>query len=107
MTLGTVAGSTVQIGLGSPAAHTPNVNGCGVAANPRAWSELKPSWPVRATANAQPDPTVPKADCGTASVAVRLGPSATNCGVPSGSPEAETQIGGAKPCASSRSLQPG
>ena len=45
----------------APGAHTPNRNGCGVASNPRAWSELKPSCPVSATVNIQPEPTVPKA----------------------------------------------
>jgi hypothetical protein len=43
ITFGTVLGSTVQIALVPPGAHTPNVNDPGVAVNARAWSELKPS----------------------------------------------------------------
>ena len=36
MALGTVAGSTAQIGLVSPAAHTPKLKSCGVGVNARA-----------------------------------------------------------------------
>jgi hypothetical protein len=36
MALGTVAGSTEQIGLAPPAGHTPNENACAVALNARA-----------------------------------------------------------------------
>ncbi len=39
---GTV-GATEQIGDGSPAAQTPNWNGCGVGAKLRAWSAENPS----------------------------------------------------------------
>jgi hypothetical protein len=54
-----------------------------VAAKLRAWSELKPSWPVNATVNTQPEPTVPNVACGRIRVAVSLGSSTTNCGQPS------------------------
>ena len=53
---GTVAGSAAQMGLVPPGAQTPNRNGCGVGANPRAWSGLKPSWPVSTTVKPQPGP---------------------------------------------------
>ena len=44
ITFGTVSGLAPQIGFGSPAAaHTPNWKSCGVGANVRAWSALKPS----------------------------------------------------------------
>src|SRR6266516_596642 len=56
MTLGTVFGSTVQCGSPLAVAQTPNRNGCGVGAKPRAWSGLKPSWPVNVTVKPQPDP---------------------------------------------------
>src|SRR5262249_40485394 len=51
-------GST-QCGSALAAAQTPNWNGCGVAAKLRAWSGLKPSWPVRTTVKPQPGPGVP------------------------------------------------
>src|SRR5262249_27308471 len=70
ITFGTVFGSTAQIGLFPPGAHTPKLNGCGVAANERAWSELNPSWPVRATVNTQPVPGSPNAARGSTRVAV-------------------------------------
>src|SRR5690349_15268052 len=66
--LGTLAGSTEQIGLVPPGAHTPKRKGCGVAAKPRAWSGLKPSWPVRTTVKTQPDAGCPSADLGTITV---------------------------------------
>ena len=53
-TLGAVAGSS-----GQAVAHTPNWNGCGVGAKPRAWSGLNPSWPCSATVNTQPAPGRP------------------------------------------------
>ena len=66
---GTVAGSTVQCGSALAAAHTPNWKGCGVGVKPRAWSGLKPSWPVSTTVNAQPEDGVPpSAVFGTANV---------------------------------------
>ena len=71
MALGTVAGSTEQIGLVPPGAQTPNKNGCGVAAKPRAWSGLKPSWPVSTTVKPQPDPGVPRLAVGTLKVMKR------------------------------------
>ena len=43
MALGTVLGSTEHCGAVPPGAHTPNKNGCGVGAKPRAWSGLNPS----------------------------------------------------------------
>src|SRR5947209_8188976 len=95
------------MGLAPPGAHTPNWNGCGVAAKPRAWSELNPSWPVSATANAHPEPGVPNVDSGTIRVAVRLVLSGANCALPSEALEGPTQTGGAKPWASSRSLHAG
>jgi hypothetical protein len=57
---GAVFGLTAQIGLVPPGAQTPNVNWPGVAVNARAWSGLKPSWPVSTTVNVQPGPGVPK-----------------------------------------------
>ena len=55
--------------------------------------------------NTQPLPTVPNVDWGTISVIVPLASSTTCCTLPSEVPAALTQIVGAKPCASSRSLQ--
>jgi hypothetical protein len=47
MAFGAVPGSIPQMGLTTDAeAHSPNRNGCGVGANPRAWSGLNPSLPV-------------------------------------------------------------
>ena len=43
ITLGTVPGSTAQIGLEPPGWQTPNAKSCGVDAKPRAWSGLNPS----------------------------------------------------------------
>jgi hypothetical protein len=40
MAFGTVEGSTAQIGLIPPAAHTPNEKAPGVAVNPQAGSAL-------------------------------------------------------------------
>ena len=56
---GTWPGRTCSAGRRSPSAHTPNWNPCGVGWNPRAWSGLKPSWPVSTTVNAQPAAGVP------------------------------------------------
>ena len=47
MSLGTVAGSTVQCGSWLAVAQTPNWKSCGVDWKPRAWSGLKPSCPVQ------------------------------------------------------------
>src|ERR1700761_6687214 len=95
--LGTVPGSTAQIGLGLPAAHTPNEKSCGVAANARAWSELKPSWPVSTSPKDQPAAGVPKAEAGSATVIVFATVDATTAGVPSELPLASTPTGGARP----------
>src|SRR5213594_2779304 len=46
---GTLLGGNVQIGAVPPGAHTPNWNSCAVGWKPRAWSLLKPSWPVSTT----------------------------------------------------------
>ncbi len=40
---------------------------------PRALSALNPFWPVSATVNTQPAPTVPNADVGNTSVTVPAG----------------------------------
>src|SRR4051812_35631144 len=86
-----------------PGAHTPNANGCGVDAKPRAWSGLKPSCPVSATVNDQPAAGVPNADPGSAIVTVRSAVDATTAvGVPTAAPLASTHTGAAKPCTSIR-----
>ena len=59
ITFGTVAGRPCSAGRCWRAAHTPNWKSCGVGWNPRAWSELNPSWPVSATVNAHPRAGVP------------------------------------------------
>ena len=59
MAFGTLAGSKVQCGSELAVAHTPNWKSCGVGWKPRAWSGLKPSWPVSTTVKAQPDAGVP------------------------------------------------
>jgi hypothetical protein len=58
--LGTEPGAAVQWGSLLAVAQTPNWNSCGVAAKPRAWSGLKPSWPARTTVKPQPGPGVPR-----------------------------------------------
>jgi len=71
MALGTVDGSTVQWGSELTVAQTPKTTG-GVAAKPRAWSGLKPSWPVSTTVNTQPVEGVPPRDAlGTLKVMYR------------------------------------
>src|SRR5450755_2805282 len=102
--LGTMAGSTVQIGLVPPTAHTPNAYGCGVGSKARAWSELKPSCPVSTTAKDQPGPGVPNAACGSTIVIVLLACDAATAAVPSEFPDGSCQTGDAKPCTSSSSL---
>jgi len=62
MIFGTAFGLNVQCGSLLVAAHTPNWNGCGVGAKVRAWSGLKPSWPVSTTVKPQPDPGCPPSD---------------------------------------------
>src|SRR5688572_21386965 len=49
----------------------PNWNSCGVGAKLRAWSGLKPSWPVRTTVKPQPGPGVPSDALGTLNVMKR------------------------------------
>src|SRR6202522_1710996 len=93
-----VVGSTAQIGLVPPTAHTPKVYAPGVAVKARAWSELKPSWPVRTTAKDHPAPGVPNVACGSAIV---TGPAVCEVamnGAPSGVPEAPCRPGEATPC---------
>ena len=51
--------ANVQCGSALAVAQTPNRNGCGVGWKPRAWSPLKPSWPVSTTVKPQPGPGVP------------------------------------------------
>src|SRR5262245_64385690 len=102
---GMVDGPAEQIGAVPPGAHTPNRNGCGVGANPRAWSGLNPSCPVSTTLNPQPDPGVPNCASGSAMViAASLREASTN-GDPAGLPEASHHTGAANPCASARWLQ--
>ena len=62
MALGTLFGSNVQCGSALAVAQTPNWNAWGVGWKPRAWSALKPSWPVRTSVNRQPDAGVPRID---------------------------------------------
>ncbi len=71
MALGTVFGFTVQCGSLLVVAQTPNVNCPGVEVNARAWSGLKPSWPVSTTVKPQPDPGVPRLAVGTLKVMKR------------------------------------
>jgi hypothetical protein len=97
---GTVVGSTAQIGLVPPTAHTPKVYGPGVAVKARAWSELKPSWPVRTTAKDHPAHGVPIVACGSAIVTVPAVCEVVMYGVPSELPEASCQTGEANPCTS-------
>ena len=68
---GTVPGSTVQCGSALAVAQTPNWKSCGVGWKPRAWSALKPSWPVRTTVKPQPGPGVPSDAFGTRKVMKR------------------------------------
>jgi hypothetical protein len=72
ITVGTVLGSTEQIGLVPPAAQTPKLNGCGVGAKLRTGGVPEP-WPASATVNDQLGPTVPKIERGTTRVAVPVG----------------------------------
>src|SRR5215471_5956993 len=102
--LGTVPGSTEQMGEGFPAAQTPNRNACGVAANPRAWSALNPSCPVSTTEKPQFGPGVPNCASGSAIVIVPSDCDMSTCAVPTELPDASCQTGDAKPCTSSRWL---
>ena len=106
MALGTVVGSTEQIGSVPPGAQTPNVNAPGVAVKARAWSGLKPSWPVSATVNTQPEPAVPNSGFGHAIVIVLSAlVDDTNGGVPTVSAGRVHPDRRAKPWTSSSSLQ--
>ena len=60
MAFGTAPGSNVQCGSLLAVAQTPNWKSCGVGWNPRAWSELNPSWPVSTTVKPQPEAGVPR-----------------------------------------------
>jgi hypothetical protein len=53
-------GRNVQCGSALAVAQTPNWKSCGVGWNPRAWSGLNPSWPVRTTVKPQPAVGVPR-----------------------------------------------
>ncbi len=77
---------------GSPlgAAQTPNWKGCGVGWKPLAWSELKPSWPVRTTVKPHPGPGVPSDAFGTRTVMKREIELALIDTVPSVAPLAST-----------------
>src|SRR5262245_65853954 len=105
MALGTAPASTPQMGLVPSGPQTPNRNACGVAANPRAWSGLKPSWPVSTTANDHPEPGVPKADAGSAIVIVLAASEESTAAVPTEFPFASTHTGAANPCTSIRWVQ--
>src|SRR5471032_495646 len=87
---GTVPGSTVQCGSELATAQTPNWKSCGVDWNPRAWSQLKPSWPVSTTVNAQPGPGEPRLALETLKVMKREIWFALIATVPSGAPDAST-----------------
>ena len=54
------SGRPCSAGRELAAAQTPNWKSCGVGWKPRAWSELKPSWPVSTTVKPQPGPGVPE-----------------------------------------------
>ena len=102
---GTPAGSNVQCGSALAVMHTPNWKPCGVGVKPRAWSGLKPSWPVRTTVKPQPDPGVPpSAVFGTLNVMYRVMAFAPIVIVPTVAPPASTRRW-PKPCTSSRRLQ--
>src|SRR5215470_2024552 len=103
---GTVPGSVEQIAAVSSGAQTPNWNACGVGANPRAWSELNPSWPVSTTLKPQPEPGVPKANSGRAIVMVRSDWDGKTDALPTVLPDASTHTGAVKACTSSRWLHP-
>src|SRR5215467_10435491 len=103
--LGTSPGSKEQTGAVPPGAQTPNRNGCGVGANPRAWSALNPSCPVSTTVNPQPGPGVPNCACGSAMVIVRSLCCASTDAAPTAFPDASIHTGAANPCTSTRSLQ--
>src|SRR5690348_1582084 len=103
--LGTVFGSTEQTGAVPPDAHTPKLKSPGVGVKPRAWSGLKPSWPVSTTLKPQPDAGVPNCASGRAMVIVLSACTASANAVPTLPPPALTQTGGAKPCTSTRWLQ--
>src|ERR1700722_2005902 len=105
MALGTVVGSTKQIGALLPAAQTPNVSGPGVAVKARAWSELNPSWPVSTTLKPQPEVGVPNCASGSATVIVLSACTASAEAVPTELPAAFTHTGDANPFTSTRWLQ--
>jgi hypothetical protein len=96
-------GLKVQCGSALAAAHTPKLNGCGVGANDRAWSGLKPSCPVSTTVKAQPGPGWPSAAFGTLNVMNREIAFALIVTVPTPAPPASTNRC-PKPCASTRRL---
>ena len=80
----------LQCGSALAVAQTPNWNSCGVGWKPRAWSSLKPSWPVRTTVKPQPGPGVPSDAFGTLKVMKREIAFAEIVTVPSVAPEAST-----------------
>src|SRR5215471_8500540 len=104
MAFGIVPGSVVQMGLVPPGAQTPNRKSCGVAANPRAWSELKPFCPVSTTANDQPEAGVPRAAAGSSIVMVLATAEDSTVAVPTELPLASTHTGEANPWTSIRWL---
>jgi hypothetical protein len=84
---------------------TPHWYDCGVGAKPRAWSELKPSWPVRTTVNPQPEPgTPPRLAVGTLNVMKREIALALILTVPRVAPCA-SMYRWPKPCTSTSRLQ--
>src|SRR5207237_5688346 len=97
----TLFGSNVQCGSVLGAAQTPNWYGCGVGAKLRAWSGLKPSWPVSTTVNAHPGPGLPSADFGTLNVMKREIAFALIATVPTVAPFASTNRW-PNPCTSTR-----
>src|SRR3954466_12814048 len=101
--LGAVPGSMLQIGETPPTGHRPKSNGCGVGANPRAWSGLKPFWPCRTTEKTHPLVGWPSADAGTAIVIALDVEFALTPIVPRLFPPLSTNTGPAKPCTSIRS----
>ncbi len=87
---GTVPGSNVQCGSVLAVAQTPNWKSCGVGWKPRAWSELKPSWPVSTTVKPQPGPGRAEARLGHAERDVARDLVAADVTCPSVAPLAST-----------------
>src|SRR5580700_5782792 len=104
MAFGTALGLKVQMGALLPEAQTPKLNAPGLVVNARAWSGLKPSWPVSTTVKPQPEAGVPNCASGSATVIVRSAWTGSAEAVPTLAPEASFQTGATNPCTSTRWL---